>query len=132
MNANRGIPVVLDTNFLLLPFQHRVDIFREIERLLEEPHYFVIVKQTLDELKELAKRQRTDSPAARAALALAEKKEFLVEGSLKGDADKAIVQFCSTHSGAVVCTKDKKLQDKVRAVGARVISSRDKGYLGIR
>lgn len=132
MNANRGIPIVLDTNFLLLPFQYKVNVFGEVERLLEQPHYFVIVKQTLDELKELAKRQRKDSPAARAALALTEKKKFTVEKSFGGDADAAIIAFCSSVNNIVVCTNDKKLQEKIRKAGCKVISSRDKGYLDLR
>jgi len=132
---NHGIPVVFDTNFLLLPFQRRVDVFGEVERLLEEPHYLVVVKQTLDELKGLSARHKKDSPAARAALALIETKSFEIEGGFEGNADAAIVKMCaavgSEGARAVVCTNDRRLRDRLKKLGGRVCVSRDKGHLGL-
>ncbi|MFX1475356.1 MAG: hypothetical protein ACFFCO_07770, partial [Promethearchaeota archaeon] len=42
--------VLLDTNFLLLPFQRRIDIFEEIKRLLNSHVEFVVLPEILGEL----------------------------------------------------------------------------------
>ncbi len=34
--------VILDTNFLLIPFKFKIDVFGEIERLVEEPHEILV------------------------------------------------------------------------------------------
>ena len=48
--------VVLDSNFLMLPFQFRIDYLTEIRYQLEGTIKFIIFKQVLDELE--AKKRR--------------------------------------------------------------------------
>lgn len=124
------LAVVLDTNFLLLPFQAKVDFEREVERLIEEPHFFVVLQQVVDELREMASKQRKFSPAARAALLLVEKRGFTVNREFKGKPDAAMVAYCAAKN-AVLATLDAGLRRKAKAAGARVIFLRDKGHLAI-
>ena len=48
--------IVLDSNFILLPFQFKIDYLNEIRDKLEGKLEFLIFKQVLNELK--AKRRR--------------------------------------------------------------------------
>jgi rRNA-processing protein FCF1 len=48
--------VVLDSNFILLPFQFKIDYLSEIKYQIEGKIEFIIYKQVLDELE--AKRKR--------------------------------------------------------------------------
>ena len=43
--------VVIDSNFVLLPFQFKIDYLKEIELNLEGKTKFIIFKQVLDELE---------------------------------------------------------------------------------
>ncbi|MDP3742056.1 MAG: hypothetical protein Q8R15_01950 [Candidatus Micrarchaeota archaeon] len=122
------LAVVLDTNFLLLPFQRQIDLETGIETLLEEPHFFVVLQQVMDELTEIASKQRRFSPAARAAISFVSKKGFVIEKGFPGVPDNALVQYCKAKE-AVLCTLDTELRRKAKNLGVRVIFLRDKGHL---
>ncbi len=50
--------VVIDSNFILLPFQYKINYFEEITYLLEGSTNFMIYQQSLDELN--AKKARNE------------------------------------------------------------------------
>ena len=70
--------VILDTNFLLLPFQFKLDIFSEIERVLEMPKEILVPSLVLEELKRLSAR---GNRAAKLGLAILEQK--IKEGKVR-------------------------------------------------
>ena len=124
------VKIVVDTNFLLIPFQFRVDVFREAERLLEERTEFVVLSPCVAELKAMsAGKEGTgrDRRAAKAALTLLEKMPVKV-AKAAGAADDAIIDYAVKHK-AVVCTNDRELRKKLRENGARVIGLREKSHL---
>ena len=43
--------IILDTNFLLIPAQFKVDIFDEIDRIMIEKYQLFVLDKTIDELK---------------------------------------------------------------------------------
>ena len=45
--------VIIDTNFLLIPGQFMVDIFTEIQRILDFPYELYVVGETITELNRL-------------------------------------------------------------------------------
>jgi rRNA-processing protein FCF1 len=49
--------VIIDSNFVLLPFQFKIDYLTEITRNLEGVIEFIVYKQILDELKAKKKRE---------------------------------------------------------------------------
>ena len=49
--------VIIDANFILLPFQFKIDYLNEIRSLLEGNIKFIIYKQVLDELEAKKKRE---------------------------------------------------------------------------
>src|SRR3989338_2216273 len=71
------VTIVLDTNFLLIPGQFKVDIFRELERIIDAPYRLVVLDATIDELKELRDKKGAkgkDKDAAKLALKLVQAK----------------------------------------------------------
>ena len=67
------ILVVVDTNFLTVPYQFNVDIFSESNLILEQRVDFVILNSVLKELNNLAETAKgNDRRAFRVALELAE------------------------------------------------------------
>jgi rRNA-processing protein FCF1 len=95
--------LVIDANGLLMPFQFRLNLDREITRLLGEVPVLIPVS-VLGELERLGTKE------AKAALALAGKYEVAATG-LSGD--DAIIDVAERHSAAVL-TNDKELIDRLR------------------
>ena len=63
--------IILDTNFLLIPAQFKVDIFSEIVRIADFSYELFIIDKTLDELKKITETQKVkDRFAANLALQL--------------------------------------------------------------
>lgn len=110
--------IVLDANALLMPFQFKINIDRELKRLFGEVPVFV----PSSVLGELANALDKNS---KAALALARKYQ-IVETELSGD--EAVLDIALQRSSAVV-TNDKELIRKLRASRIPVIRLRGERYL---
>jgi rRNA-processing protein FCF1 len=121
--------VLLDTNALLLPHQHRVDVFAEIARILSEPHELVTMSGVLEELGRLAGPGSKDGVAAKVALALVAERGLRVIPS-EGHVDRAIIEYACENK-AYVCTNDGELRSKLRRNGVRVLSMRGKTHMGL-
>ena len=50
--------VLLDTNFLLIPANFRVDIFSEIDRICDFKYQIVVLDKTIDELNKIIEKQK--------------------------------------------------------------------------
>ena len=61
--------IILDTNFLLIPSQSKVDIFAEIDKICMFKYELCIVDKTIDELNNIIEKQKGKHKAA-AKLAL--------------------------------------------------------------
>lgn len=110
--------IVLDANALLMPFQFKMNIDRELKRLFGEVPVFV----PSSVLGELANSMDKNS---KAALALARKYQ-IVETELSGD--DAVLEIAHQRSAAVV-TNDRELIKRLRAAGIPVIRLRGERYL---
>jgi rRNA-processing protein FCF1 len=127
--------VLLDTNFLLLPFQRRIDIFEEIHSLLCTHVEFVVLPQILSELHRLiALGSSKERRAAQSALQLIEqyctRKIPSDNGKTRFDADTALLRYALT-TGALVATNDRVLRRKLVKQGSRVIFLRKLAILAI-
>ncbi len=110
--------VVLDANALLMPFQFKINLDREIKRLLGEVTVFV----PSSVLGELANSTDKNS---RAAIALA-RKYGIVETELRGD--DAVLDIATQRQAAVV-TNDKELIARLRERNLPVVRLRSRKYL---
>ena len=113
--------VVLDSNFLLLPFQFGVDIFAELDRILDVRYEVCVAKVVIEELKSIK------SKYAKGALSIAKKLKVL---DLRGErADDVLFELASKNT--IICTTDKVLMDRIRKKGVPVIYLRQRKYLAM-
>jgi len=122
--------VVIDTNFFLLPYQFKVNIFAGLERLLEEPFRVTVPSRVLSELRGLARRTGRHGAAARFALKLlsagAQKVDTI---SSSGPVDDWVFAYAKEHR-CVVCTNDRELRRKLKAERLKVVGLRTRAKLG--
>lgn len=125
------VKVILDSNFLMIPFQFHIDIFQEIEYLLQKKVDFIVPSAVKQELTSISARGGEGSSEASLALQLASRCR-VVEVSLQpGETvDDAIVKAAQKLS-AVVATNDIELKKKLRDMLVPVVIMRDKSKLEI-
>ena len=119
--------ILLDTNFLLMPQQHGVDIFSEIDRITFEKHSFITLSSVAAEIESLRGNTK-DGIAANVAAGLIQKKQVQIMPS-EGHADHAITQYAKDNPDVVVATNDKQLKRLLRDQGTRIIHMRGKNHL---
>jgi rRNA-processing protein FCF1 len=103
--------VILDTNFLMIPSQNKIDIFEEIKRLMMTPYQVCIFKGTFAELEKIAKGGSRDKNNAKVALKLIKQKNLktLKNSSIEESHVDDIILDNITDSD-IVCTQDKALK----------------------
>lgn len=106
-------PIILDTNFLLIPHQFKINIIAEIERLIEGAHKLIVSEPIIAELEGLGKERGKEGVAARVALEIIQKNKIQIIKSKEKNADKWIIDYCSKHS-AIVCTNDFELRKELK------------------
>jgi len=131
--------ILLDTNFILIPFTLKVDIFSELKRIADNPEILLLDLSIL-ELKKLANLSKgRDSLAAKATLSYIEKMPLKVEKTVKhlnaanslskiGSVDDKIVEFAA-NNGYWVATQDKLLKEKLKNRDIKIITLRQKKHL---
>ena len=128
--GSRTARFLLDTNFLTLPGQFKVDIFDELRKFGKDHLY------TLDlvvrELQGLSHGSNRDSASARLALHLVKERGVSVihthdDAELDGT-DTAIMNVAK-KGHYTVCTQDRMLIHRLKAAGVPVVSLRQGRYL---
>ncbi len=137
--------VLLDTNMLLVPGQFKVDVFTEIERVMDEPYELVILEGSLRELDRIEQTgSGADKQAARLAKLLVEhqrRRAFsaaeaskckglkIISGSGSEHVDDAIVEIADDDT--LVATNDGGLKRRLLERGVRVIFLKQQQYLTV-
>ncbi len=123
--------IILDTNFLLIPAQFKVDIFSEIERIVHEPYELFIVEQTIGELKSIIEKQSGKKrQAAKLALQLIKQKGLnTIKNFQKGIVDDIILSIANKEFA--VATQDKGLKKALKKKNIKIITLRARKYLVI-
>lgn len=121
--GDKSTVVIADTNFLYFPFEFRVDIYEELDRLLNN-YTLVIFDKTLDEIKN------------KAVLGLTNKKIFI--GKIKIEEtdidyiDDAIVDYVKKNHdkfNLVIATQDRELKKRLLKYKISTIVLKNKSYL---
>lgn len=118
--------IILDANFFLIPANFKVDVFEELDRIIEGSCEVFTIKPVVRELRGLAREKGKDARAARVGLQLLEKKAIKVLKTKEKDADRAIIKMPDDF---VVATLDVELRKKLLKTGKKVIYLRAKKYL---
>ena len=131
--------IIIDTNFLMIPLQFRVDIFSEFNRICNFNYKLFIFEQSISELKNIIEKQsnaseRTrsqlsgkDKKAAQFALKLIKLKNIGIIKSGKEDVDALILDNLSKDT--IIATQDIILKKELLKKGTPVIILRQKKYL---
>ena len=106
--------IILDTNFLLIPAQFHVDIFSEIQRIVDFPYQLCVLDKTLDELKKIiAQQPGQHKAAAKLALALLENKKVKILKTISPlYVDDLLVEY--SHAGSIIATQDILLKKRLK------------------
>jgi hypothetical protein len=121
--------ILLDTNFLLIPVQFKVDIFSEIERIMFEPYKLYIIDKTIDELNKIAanrKQKLKNRKAAKLGLQLIKAKKVNI---IKTEEDRYADDIIAGLEGFIVATQDIELKRRLRAKKVKIITLRSKKKL---
>ncbi len=120
--------VVLDTNFLLIPGQFKVDIFSELDRICHGAYTVFILDKTFQELERILQKQRgRQKEAAKLALAIIRAKNINTLPSGKETVDDAIVTLADKDT--LVATQDMALKRRLKGKAGGIITLRQKKYL---
>lgn len=122
------VTVIMDTNFLLIPYQFRLDVFAQMRGLVDLPHV-VIPRTVIDELEAISKNMGRQGAAARFALLLLSREKWnLVDTNVVPD--RWIAEYARQHR-AVVCTNDRGLRLRLRRLKTKLIVLRHRARLGV-
>ena len=119
--------IILDTNFLMIPIQFRVDIFSELNRICNFNYELFVFDQTINELKSIIVKDSKHKRAAQFALKLIKLKNIEIIKSENKDVDTLILENLSKDM--TVATQDINLRKELLKKGASVILLRQKKYL---
>ena len=120
--------VLLDTNFLLLPHTHKIDIFSDIKILVPQKHRLFTLSCVVDELEGIGAGAGGDATAAKVAQALiGDRGVEVVEAA--GVCDDALVEYATSNEGTIVATNDRELKKRLKDAGVKTICLRGKNRL---
>jgi len=120
--------VVLDTNFLLIPFQFKLNIIAELDYLIDRSHEYVISSRTLTGLAQIGEQKGKSGMGARLALKMVEANSIRPIPSER-EVDDWIFDFAVSER-AIVCTNDGPPRRRLKAEGIPVICLKGKSRLG--
>ena len=124
--------IILDTNFLMIPGQFKVDIFHELDKIASFPHEICIFKETIDELNKIAEKNTKDKINAKIALMFIKQKNLkILKNSLKKQdfyIDDIILG--NVREGDYVCTQDQDLKRLLKKQNIKIIALKSRKYLG--
>lgn len=130
VEKGRSLPVIIDSNFLFIPLKFRVDIFEELQRLLEGRARCVVPSPVLEELKLIEGGAKPSLRRQAAfALSLAERCDRADESLRDGETvDDLIIRLAESWR-CPVATNDAKLRRRLRERSIPVIYLRERSHL---
>lgn len=129
------IKIYLDTNFLMIPAQFRVDIFEEIKRISNFPYELCVLEKSLKELEKIKNEQKgKHREASKLAIGIINQKikqKSLNITTFSKDiaVDDILVELA--NSDTIVATQDKELKKRIQEKGGKLIVLRNKTHLEI-
>ena len=115
--------IVIDTNFATIPFQFKVDIFQEFQKIMESEYFITFPKICLEELERL----KYGKPALKL---LKDKNVKIVDIEKIKNVDNSIIEYAKSKK-AMIATQDKELKKKALKERLCVITLRQKKYLKV-
>jgi rRNA-processing protein FCF1 len=128
----KKLKVILDSNALLVPLQFKIDVFSDLERLLNRSFEVILLSSVKRELEALA---RKGSPKMRKnasyALKLAKKCRYVEVNFPASELTDDVIVKIAEEWKSPVFTNDRKLKQRLRDISVPVIYVRQKSRLEI-
>ena len=119
--------ILLDTNFLLIPYQFKVDIFTQIDRIATFKYGLFVLDKNIEELKNIVETQKgKDRDAAKIALKLIAIKNIGVIKTKSNKKTDDIILELSSKENFIVATQDKELKSMLKQKNVPMIILRQK------
>lgn len=113
--------IILDTNFLIAPFQFSFDIFEEIERIYPEPEILTI-QDAVQEAKSIEKGKYKSLVDK----LINQKNIEVLETVGEGSVDDLMVNISNEY---VIATNDKELKERLIQADSEILHIRNGSYL---
>ncbi len=127
--VNPVLKIILDTNFLMTPFNLDIDVISELNRIISQKYEIIIPLGIIKELKGLSNNPNLKiRKAAKLALEIAQRYKIVDLTDENGDMDESIVKF-SKKEHCAVATNDQNLRRKLKSEGIPTIYVRQKSHL---
>lgn len=124
------LKVILDSNFLFIPLQFRIDIFEAMKNLLNRKHELTVLSTTLNELRVLAQRGTPKlRKQAEMALKLAERCRVIAVRKSEDESSDDVILRVARKWKCPVATNDRTLRQRLRDISIPVIYMRQKSRL---
>jgi len=124
------LKVIIDSNFLFVPAQFKIDVFEELMNLLNQRFEPILLSATYQELQRMAEE---GSPSRRKqaslALKLAKKCRLVNIEKGAGETNDDVILRIATAWKSPVATNDRELRKKLRGRDIPVIFLRGKNRL---
>lgn len=103
--------VILDTNAVMDMVEFKIDLFTELQRILDIPYQVCILEGTIKELEQIIQGQRMRfARAAKMGLAILKSKKIKILPG-EGKVDDILVHY--SQQGALVLTQDRELKRRL-------------------
>ena len=128
--SGRTPAVILDSNFLFIPYRFGVDIFDELERLLGVPLRCLVPQCVIDELQSLDNDASPGfSKEIRFALKIIERCKIVDINPAEGEAVEDHHLRIAVQTVYPVATNDSELRKRLKNEKVSVIYLRQRAYL---
>lgn len=122
--------IIIDTNFLMIPWQFKVDIFSEFDRICNFNYKLFVFDKSIKELENIVENSKgKDKKAAKFALKLVKLKNISKMPSDGKNVDNLILE--NIDKKTLVATLDIPLKKRLLQKIVPVIILRQKKYLQI-
>jgi rRNA-processing protein FCF1 len=130
--GQKTLEVILDSSFLFTPSQFRIDIFEELDRILNRRFEPIVLSTTIIEMQRIKQHGSTKTQRKAAlALTLAQRcTRIYAEKDIQESDDDVIVRVAAKR-GCAVATNDRDLRKQLRIMNIPVIYLRQRTRLTV-
>ena len=124
--------ILLDTNFLMICFQFKVDIFTQIDKISAFNYRLFVLDKSIDELKKIVEEQKgKHKDAAKIALKLIAIKNIGIIKTKSNEKTDDIILDIASKEYFIVATQDKDLKRRLINQSVSIIVLKQKKTLVI-
>ena len=127
-----SINIILDSNFLFIPLEFRIDLLKELENIVNRKIEVILLSPVYEELKKLSQKKGVAGKKAKMALKYANQYKLEYYNTDPNETvDDFLIRIAQELKG-LVATNDKILKTRLRERDIPVIYLRRKAHLEIK